>query len=294
MIRSIPLADSTVFSGCSIRRWKLHEMFRSSSVIRLKANPVNNLARRRKRCSKPEITCTGFSVSHIFGCRSYIAIEKSCCIRQTQVNFRSPGLGNYFRFSSNEMLAQGVAESKLGSTTSNNGESPESSSTKAKLNEILESFQTFDSDMKIGTRHRREKDEHRIAQLTTELSRLEKTLNQEIKRRIETNKSLQMVRNRDTKTMELFGSMLAMRLEGCVSSSLEMSTLAYTQHVVRPEELGGQCGLGHAVRASARSQVLPLFPLRANHPNLFDGGVACLQRLPVFVYLLMGCCSQIV
>lgn len=67
------------------------------------------------------------------------------------------------------------------------------SSTKARLNGILESFQAFDSDMKIGTRTRREKDEHRIAQLTTELTRLEKTLNQEIKRRVEMNKSVQTV-----------------------------------------------------------------------------------------------------
>lgn len=67
------------------------------------------------------------------------------------------------------------------------------SSTKAKLNDILESFHAFDTDMKMGTRTRREKDEHRITQLTSELTRLEKTLNQEIKRRIEMNKSVQTV-----------------------------------------------------------------------------------------------------
>ena len=65
--------------------------------------------------------------------------------------------------------------------------------TKTRLNDILESFHAFDSDMKIGTRTRREKDEHRIAQLTSELTRLEKILNQEIKRRIEINKSVQKV-----------------------------------------------------------------------------------------------------
>lgn len=84
-----------------------------------------------------------------------------------------------------------------GSRSPTNGNSRggnEQSSTKAKLNDILESFQAFDSDMKIGTRHRREKDEHRISQLTTELTRLEKTLNQEIKRRVEMNKSVQTVR----------------------------------------------------------------------------------------------------
>lgn len=69
----------------------------------------------------------------------------------------------------------------------------EPNSTKARLNGILESFQAFDSDMKTGTRVRREHDEHRIAQLTAELTRLEKTLNQEIKRRVEMNKSVQVV-----------------------------------------------------------------------------------------------------
>lgn len=77
----------------------------------------------------------------------------------------------------------------------------EQSNTKAKLNDILESFQAFDSDMKIGTRHRREKDEHRISQLTTELTRLEKTLNQEIKRRVEMNKSVQTVSRCFVKSM---------------------------------------------------------------------------------------------
>lgn len=67
-------------------------------------------------------------------------------------------------------------------------------STKARLDGILESFQAFDSDMKTGTRVRREQDEHRIAQLTAELTRLEKTLSQEIKRRVEMNKSVQVVR----------------------------------------------------------------------------------------------------
>lgn len=76
---------------------------------------------------------------------------------------------------------------------SNGCEAEAQSSTKAKLNDILESFHAFDTDMKMGTRTRREKDEHRIAQLTSELTRLEKTLNQEIKRRIEMNKSVQTV-----------------------------------------------------------------------------------------------------
>jgi hypothetical protein len=65
------------------------------------------------------------------------------------------------------------------------------SNTKARLSNILESFQSFDTDMKIGTRQRREKDEQRIGHLTQELARMEKTLNVEITRRIELNKSMQ-------------------------------------------------------------------------------------------------------
>lgn len=106
------------------------------------------------------------------------------------------------------MLSNGTGERTVGESKASNGGgggrgprgvgggAGEPSSTKAKLNGILESFQAFDSDMKIGTRTRREKDEHRIAQLTTELTRLEKTLNQEIKRRVEMNKSVQTVSER--------------------------------------------------------------------------------------------------
>lgn len=94
------------------------------------------------------------------------------------------------------MLASGSGDKMTGAKASNGGGAggvDESTGTKAKLNNILESFQAFDSDMKRGTRTRREKDEHRIAQLTAELTRLEKTLNQEIKRRVEMNKSVQTV-----------------------------------------------------------------------------------------------------
>ncbi|CAM9147315.1 unnamed protein product [Chrysoparadoxa australica] len=86
-------------------------------------------------------------------------------------------------------MPQDIAEAKAGGRDGQptNGDT----NTKARLSNILDSFQAFDTDMKIGTRQRREKDEHRIAQLTEELSGLEKTLNVEIKRRIELNKSIQ-------------------------------------------------------------------------------------------------------
>lgn len=93
-----------------------------------------------------------------------------------------------------QVMENGTSSSTMGGN--GGGAVEDSNSTKARLNDILESFHAFDSDMKTGTRVRRENDEHRIARVTAELTRLEKTLNQEIKRRVEMNKSVQMVRNR--------------------------------------------------------------------------------------------------
>lgn len=45
--------------------------------------------------------------------------------------------------------------------------------------------------MRIGTRQRREKDEHRVAELRVEMGAMEKSLTAEIKRRVEMNKSIQ-------------------------------------------------------------------------------------------------------
>lgn len=64
--------------------------------------------------------------------------------------------------------------------------------TKDKLSVIAKGFQTFDNDMKIGTRQRKEKEEHRIAGLKNEMKKLDTELIAEIKRRTEMNKSLQM------------------------------------------------------------------------------------------------------
>lgn len=65
-------------------------------------------------------------------------------------------------------------------------------STKERLASIVEGFNAFDTEMKIGTRQRREKDEFKIAELKAEMERLDSDLTSEIKRRIEMNKSTQM------------------------------------------------------------------------------------------------------
>ncbi|GMH69251.1 hypothetical protein TrVE_jg8489 [Triparma verrucosa] len=64
-------------------------------------------------------------------------------------------------------------------------------STKAKLEAVIGTFQEFDTTMRIGTRQRREKDEHRVAELRVEMGKMEKSLGAEVKRRVEMNKSIQ-------------------------------------------------------------------------------------------------------
>jgi len=72
------------------------------------------------------------------------------------------------------------------------GAPPKGPSTKERLNSIVSGFDGFDTEMKIGTRQRREKDEFKITELKTEMQRLDVDLTAEIKRRTEMNKSTQM------------------------------------------------------------------------------------------------------
>lgn len=65
-------------------------------------------------------------------------------------------------------------------------------STKERLATITKGFDEFDTEMKIGTRQRREKDEFKIAELKAEMRRLDGDLVAEIKRRKEMNKSTQI------------------------------------------------------------------------------------------------------
>lgn len=65
-------------------------------------------------------------------------------------------------------------------------------STKERLETITKGFDSFDTEMKIGTRQRREKDEFKIAELKAEMKRLDGDLVAEIKRRKEMNKSTQI------------------------------------------------------------------------------------------------------
>jgi len=100
---------------------------------------------------------------------------------------------------------------------------PAGARTKAKLAAMMNAFDNFEGVMKEGTRvrtlaagvvsvhhiirflrpypysqyvlqQRREKDEHRLAQLKQEMGTLEKTMSSEIKRRLEMSKSFQSVR----------------------------------------------------------------------------------------------------
>jgi hypothetical protein len=63
--------------------------------------------------------------------------------------------------------------------------------TKNRLNAIMGEFEAFDKEMRVGTRQRRERDEQRLAQLRSDMSRVEQALNAEIKCRAEMNKSIQ-------------------------------------------------------------------------------------------------------
>lgn len=66
--------------------------------------------------------------------------------------------------------------------------------TQARLATIVQGFDEFESEMRRGTRQRREKDEFKISELRNEMKRLDDDLIAEIKRRTEMNKSTQMVR----------------------------------------------------------------------------------------------------
>lgn len=63
--------------------------------------------------------------------------------------------------------------------------------TKERLLSIVQGFDDFDSEMKTGTRIRREKEEFKIAELKVNMNRLDNELQAEIKRRTEMNKSTQ-------------------------------------------------------------------------------------------------------
>ena len=56
-------------------------------------------------------------------------------------------------------------------------------STKERLASIVKGFENFDSEMKIGSRMRREQDEFKISELKSEMKRLDNELTTEIRRR---------------------------------------------------------------------------------------------------------------
>mmetsp|Transcript_41418 Transcript_41418/g.129714 ORF Transcript_41418/g.129714 Transcript_41418/m.129714 type:complete len:264 (-) Transcript_41418:2529-3320(-) len=63
--------------------------------------------------------------------------------------------------------------------------------TKERLASIIDGFDAFDTEMRVGTRQRQEKAAQRIAELRAIMAQLEKKLNSEIRRRLEMNRSVQ-------------------------------------------------------------------------------------------------------
>jgi hypothetical protein len=76
-----------------------------------------------------------------------------------------------------------------------------SDKTKQMLGQIMDKFTTFDKEMKIGTRQRREKEEGRINELQTEMGKVEQQLKTEKKRRVEMNKSIKSWMNENVDEM---------------------------------------------------------------------------------------------
>ena len=73
--------------------------------------------------------------------------------------------------------------------------------TKQKLASIIDGFSSFDSEMKMGTRQRREKDEQRLSELKTEIIKIDKALSAEMKRGLERNKAIQHWADEQVDTM---------------------------------------------------------------------------------------------
>ena len=87
--------------------------------------------------------------------------------------------------------ALGVMPKKKSGKKKGGAEEDAASQTKNRLDAIMGEFQAFDTQMRVGTRQRRERDEHRLSQLQQDMAQVEKALDAEIKRRAEMNKSIQ-------------------------------------------------------------------------------------------------------
>jgi len=69
--------------------------------------------------------------------------------------------------------------------------SERSHTTRRRIEEVMDTFKSFDTDMKIGTRQRREKDEFKLHSMREQLILLDKNLAAETKYRQEMTKSMQ-------------------------------------------------------------------------------------------------------
>jgi len=70
-------------------------------------------------------------------------------------------------------------------------ETPPGTATQAKIGALRDKFQTFQSQWEHETRHRLERDSTKLDDTKESMTKLEQTLNSEIKRRVEANKALQ-------------------------------------------------------------------------------------------------------
>merc|ERR1719159_2297235 len=61
----------------------------------------------------------------------------------------------------------------------------------AKLGALQERFHGFEKQMEMETKHRKDNEESKLSSIRDAMMKLEKTLNSEIKRRVEANKALQ-------------------------------------------------------------------------------------------------------
>ncbi len=74
--------------------------------------------------------------------------------------------------------------------------SSRAASTKEKLSTIVDGFEGFEKDMKIGSKVRREREDMKVKELNDEMDRLEGRLGGEEKRRMDMNRATELVRKR--------------------------------------------------------------------------------------------------
>ena len=96
-------------------------------------------------------------------------------------------------FSEEMQKKMDAAEARIAARSSADGGAPvatRAAATKQRLDETMSRFMTFDTDMRVGTRQRRERDEHKVYRLRQAMAVIERSLTAEAKSRAEMHKSL--------------------------------------------------------------------------------------------------------